>query len=90
LPYLRALLGEETLATPVVGDMTLGGLIDTLLNGHASLYVGVVFVLFVLYVPDGLLGTVRDRYGARTLATAAANRFRDRDRAAETGGGDES
>jgi len=44
----------------------------------------------VLYVPDGLLGTVRDRYGARTLATAAANRFRDRDRAAETGGGDES
>jgi len=85
LPYLRALLGNETLATPVAGDMTLGGLIDTLLNGHASLYVGIVFVLFVLYVPQGLLGTLRDRYDARTLAAAAAERFRG----GQTDGGEE-
>ena len=85
LPYLQALLGEGALATPVVGGMTLGGLIDTLLNGHASLYVGVVFVLFVLYVPDGLLGTVRSRYGSGTLASAAAERFGSRE-----SGGDET
>jgi len=89
LPYLRALLGDETLATPVVGDMTLGGLIDTALNGHASLYVGVVFVLFVLYVPDGLLGTLRDRYGAGTLAAAARSRFRDGDDTTQPDGGEE-
>jgi len=34
-------------------------------------------VLFVLYVPEGLLGTVRERYGARTLAAGAAERFGD-------------
>ncbi len=76
LPYLRAGLGDQALATPIFGDMTLGVLIDTLLNGHASLYVGIVFVLFVLYVPDGLLGTVRTRVGG-TLADAARDRFRD-------------
>ena len=74
LPYLRAGLGESTLGTPVAGGMTLGGLIDTLLNGHASLYVGIVFVLFVLYVPDGLLGTVREYAGGR-LADAVPARI---------------
>ncbi|KPN31998.1 hypothetical protein SY89_02755 [Halolamina pelagica] len=47
----------------LVGGLTVGGAIETFLNGHASLYVGVIFVLFVLYVPNGLLGTVRDRLG---------------------------
>nr|WP_276273945.1 branched-chain amino acid ABC transporter permease [Halomicroarcula sp. GDY20] len=88
LPYLRAGLGEETLATPVIGDMTLGGLVNTLLNGHASLYVGVVFVLFVLYVPDGLLGTVRQRVGG-TLADVARARFRDQQPTPDRPGGDE-
>ncbi|GGN88774.1 branched-chain amino acid ABC transporter permease [Haloarcula pellucida] len=76
LPYLRAGLGEETLSTPVVGNTSLGTLIDTLLNGHASLYIGIVFVLFVLYVPDGLLGTVRQRVGGK-LAHVSAVRFGD-------------
>jgi len=88
LPYLRALLGEGALGTPVAGGMTLGGLIDTLLNGHASLYVGVVFVLFVLYVPDGLLGTVRSRYGGRTLASAAVERFGSDGRTERDSGGE--
>jgi branched-chain amino acid transport system permease protein len=74
LPYLRKLLGEGTLGTPVVSDLTVGGLIDTLLNGHAALYVGIVFVLFVLYVPDGLLGTVRSRLGG-TVAEALPSRL---------------
>lgn len=74
LPYLRALLGQETLDATLVGDTTIGGLIDLLLNGHASLYVGLVFVLFVLYVPDGLLGTLRARLGG-TFAEALPAKF---------------
>ncbi|MBX0294114.1 branched-chain amino acid ABC transporter permease [Haloarcula nitratireducens] len=90
LPYLRALLGEETLGTPVVGDMTFGGLIDTLLNGHAALYVGLVFVLFVLYVPDGLLGTIRQRAGGK-LAVVSVGAFGDPspDPPTDDAGGDE-
>ncbi|WP_424004448.1 branched-chain amino acid ABC transporter permease [Haloarcula salina] len=79
LPYLRALLGQETLDAPVLGDATVGGLIDLLLNGHASLYVGIVFVLFVLYVPDGLLGTLRSRVGG-TFADAVPARLWGEDR----------
>jgi branched-chain amino acid transport system permease protein len=63
LPWLRDTLGEGLLATDLVGGLTVGGAIETFLNGHAALYVGLVFVLFVLYVPNGLLGTVRDRLG---------------------------
>jgi len=63
LPYLREALSEGVLTTELVGGLTVEGFITAALNGHASLYVGVVFVLFVLYVPDGLVGTVRDRLG---------------------------
>jgi branched-chain amino acid transport system permease protein len=63
LPWLRDTLGEGVLATEVYNGLTVGGTIETFLNGHAALYVGVVFVLFVLFVPDGLLGTVRQRVG---------------------------
>ncbi|WP_435180397.1 branched-chain amino acid ABC transporter permease [Halorussus sp. AFM4] len=63
LPYLRDHLGEATMATEIYNGLTVGQAIDTFLNGHAELYIGVVFVLFVLFVPNGLLGTVRDRLG---------------------------
>ena len=63
LPYLESTLSEGFLATELYGGLTVEGFITAALNGHASLYVGIVFVLFVLYVPDGLVGTVRDRLG---------------------------
>jgi branched-chain amino acid transport system permease protein len=63
LPWLRDTLGEGVLTTELYNGLTVGGTIETFLNGHAALYVGIVFVLFVLYVPDGLLGTVRQRVG---------------------------
>jgi len=63
LPYLRETLSTDLLTTELVGGLTVEGFINAALNGHASLYVGLVFVLFVLYVPNGLLGTLRDRLG---------------------------
>ena len=63
LPYLRTSLGEGVLGTELVGGLTVGGGIEAFLNGHAALYIGLLFVLFVLYVPNGLLGTLRDHLG---------------------------
>jgi branched-chain amino acid transport system permease protein len=63
LPYLQQTLGEGLLGTELVGGLTVEGLITAALNGHASLYVGIVFILFVLYLPNGILGTLRARLG---------------------------
>jgi branched-chain amino acid transport system permease protein len=63
LPFLRALLPENVLQTVIYNGLTVQEGIETFLNGHAPLYLGLLFVLFVLYVPNGLLGTVRDRLG---------------------------
>lgn len=37
--------------------------VNTAVDGRAPLYLGIVFVLFVLFVPNGILGTLRDRLG---------------------------
>jgi len=76
LPYLRDALSEGTLGTELVGGLTVQEAISTFLNGHASLYLGVLFVLFVLFVPSGLLGTLRARVGD-TLAGAVDERLRE-------------
>ncbi|MFC4449450.1 branched-chain amino acid ABC transporter permease [Halorussus aquaticus] len=79
LPYLRDHLGDATMTTELYDGLTVGQAIDTFLNGHAELYIGVVFVLFVLFVPNGLLGTVRDRLGGPVGKQVAA-RLRGEDR----------
>jgi branched-chain amino acid transport system permease protein len=76
LPYLREHLSEATLGSELVGGLTVQGAIETFLNGHAALYVGLLFVLFVLYVPNGILGTLRARLGG-TVAKWAGRRLRD-------------
>lgn len=60
LPYLRGHLPASILDADLFG-VTIRTAVETFLNGHASLYLGLLFVLFVLYVPNGLLGTVRNR-----------------------------
>ena len=79
LPYLRDHLGEGTLSVEIFNGLTVGEGIDTFLNGHAELYIGVLFVLFVLFVPSGLLGTVRDRVGG-PVAQVVADRLRGENR----------
>nr|WP_267641727.1 branched-chain amino acid ABC transporter permease [Haloarchaeobius amylolyticus] len=63
LPYLRESLGQGTLDTVLLNGFTIGEGIEVFLNGRAGLYIGLLFVVFVLYVPHGLLGTLRARLG---------------------------
>ncbi|MDY6765542.1 MAG: branched-chain amino acid ABC transporter permease [Halobacteria archaeon] len=65
LPYLRRSLGEGALNTEIYNEFTVGQFIETFLNGHESLYLGILFVLFVLYVPEGILGTLRKKIGGK-------------------------
>jgi len=58
--YLRDALGPELLDLGI-GGATVGGFIQSAIAGRAPLYVGIIFVLFVLYVPNGLLGTLYAR-----------------------------
>ncbi|MFW6448259.1 MAG: branched-chain amino acid ABC transporter permease [Halobacteriota archaeon] len=59
---LRELVPEGIYEAEVVG-LSLDLVVSSAVDGRAPLYLGIVFVLFVLYVPNGLLGTVRDRIG---------------------------
>ncbi len=82
LPYLRDHLSEATLNTVLWKGLTVQNAIETFLNGHAALYIGIMFVLFVLYVPNGLLGTVRDRLGgpvAKRVGARVGGLLSDRD-----------
>jgi branched-chain amino acid transport system permease protein len=74
LPYLEELLGEGALAGDIVGDLDLATVLEVWVSGRASLYIGVVFVLFVLYVPNGILGTLRLWLGG-TVAKAVPDRL---------------
>jgi branched-chain amino acid transport system permease protein len=75
LPYLRDVLSENLLSTELYNGFTIGEFVETFLNGHAGLYIGIVFVLFVLYVPNGLVGTTRAYLGG-TVAKQVPERFR--------------
>lgn len=74
LPYLRGHLSATILEADFFG-ITVGAAVEAFLNGHASLYLGLLFVVFVLFVPSGLLGTLRERLGG-TVAAWVARRIR--------------
>ncbi|OYR51382.1 branched-chain amino acid ABC transporter permease [Halorubrum sp. Ea8] len=60
--YIREGVPATVLETDVFG-LSVELFVNTALAGRAPLYLGIVFVLFVLFVPNGILGTVRDRLG---------------------------
>jgi branched-chain amino acid transport system permease protein len=51
------------------GDLTVLRIINVFVDGRAELYLGLVFIAFVLFVPRGILGTVRDRLGGPVAGT---------------------
>jgi len=72
--FLRAALPESVL-TAGVGGVTVLEFVNVFVDGRADLYLGVIFILFVLFVPRGILGTLRDRLGG-TVAETVAERVR--------------
>lgn len=74
--YLRNVLGANILSLGV-GGVTVGGFIESVIAGRAPLYVGIIFILFVLYVPNGVLGTLYTRLGgsAEEKLPAAMRRY---------------
>jgi branched-chain amino acid transport system permease protein len=66
--YLRSNL-PEGIQTAEVGGFTVVDFINVFIDGRAELYLGIIFILFVLFVPRGLLGTLRDRLGGTVADT---------------------
>lgn len=66
-PFLEQTLPEAALDASVAG-MTIADAIDSFMTGHGEFYAGIIFVLFVLYVPIGMLGTLRLRLGAPSVS----------------------
>jgi branched-chain amino acid transport system permease protein len=64
---------ENTFPGLVETTIALGVSVQDVLNnsvqGFAGFYVGIVFILFILYVPGGMLGTARAAMGGTLAAT---------------------
>jgi len=68
-PFLREYLPESVLTADVAGG-TIDGFITAVMTGHGEFYAGIIFIIFILYVPIGMLGTVRAKLGEKTIAKA--------------------
>src|SRR4029078_10328408 len=65
--------GVHTIIGPLIGATVLRALTDQLSRGstQSSLYIGIVLMLVVYFVPDGIVGLwrrVRTRFGPRRQA----------------------
>ena len=79
---------EQTLPGGVL-ELNLGGLtvneaLNSFMTGHGEFYAGIIFVLFVLYIPIGLLGTLRQRLGTESVAKYISRRVTARFDSAES------
>jgi branched-chain amino acid transport system permease protein len=66
-PFLEGTLPSGVLETKI-GGLAINEALDAFMTGHGEFYAGIIFVLFVLYVPIGLLGTIRSRLGTDSIA----------------------
>ncbi|MEF8814447.1 MAG: branched-chain amino acid ABC transporter permease [Halovenus sp.] len=76
-PFLRETLPDSVLNAEVASG-TVDGIIGGVMTGHGELYAGIIFIIFILYVPIGMLGTVRAKLGGTTVANAVSTKIRAR------------
>jgi len=74
-PFLERSLPEGVLDATISGGLTVNGAIDAFMTGHGEFYAGIIFVLFVLFLPIGMLGTLRLRLGERSVAEYVSKRL---------------
>jgi len=74
-PFLEKFLPGGVLDTTIGGDLTISGALDAFMTGHGEFYAGIIFVIFVLYVPIGILGTLRLRLGTDSVAKYVSQRL---------------
>lgn len=67
----------ESVTQLSVGPMTVDEIMAAFLTGHGEFYAGIIFVLFVLYVPIGILGTIRLQLGGQTVAKFVSNKIQE-------------
>jgi branched-chain amino acid transport system permease protein len=73
-PWLQEILPGSVL-NATLGSITVDEAMDAFMTGNGEFYAGIIFVIFVLYVPVGMLGTVRQRLGADTVAKSVSRRI---------------
>jgi len=78
LPYLQNHIPPGVMDTVIINGFTIRDFLGTFFSGQAALYIGLAFIIFVLYVPEGLLGSIRSRLGHDTVAAWADNKLRNR------------
>lgn len=61
-PLLREFLPESVLSFSINNVSVKNGL-NEFISGHGEFYIGLIFVVFVLYFPAGIVGEVRQRIG---------------------------
>ena len=74
-PFLQENLPGGILDATISGGLTVNGAIESFMTGHGEFYAGIIFVLFVLFLPVGLLGTLRLRLGTRSVAGYISGRL---------------
>jgi len=64
IPYLEEIVGDAAMNTELVGQWALDDILMAFVAGRAELYIGIIFVFFVLYLPRGILGMIHIRLGS--------------------------
>ncbi|WP_436900826.1 branched-chain amino acid ABC transporter permease [Halovenus halobia] len=73
-PWLQEILPGSVLNASVSG-VTVDEGMNAFMTGHGEFYTGIIFVVFVLFVPIGMLGTLRARLGADSVGRWATTRI---------------
>jgi branched-chain amino acid transport system permease protein len=74
-PFLQENLPSSLLDATISGGLTVNKAIESFMTGHGEFYAGIIFVLFVLFLPVGLLGTLRLSLGTRSVAGYVSGRL---------------